>query len=108
MEAARQTTSRLSRLPRAVYEAKQKALHEKFNEKNSIALLLIAKQIPEQNQDVAGERCVKDDKKLSFSNASTKTARKQHYQCLLSVEFAWDEKVVFSGTHSWFTTIYNS
>ena len=33
MVAVRQTISRLSWLPRAVYEAKRKALNEKFNDK---------------------------------------------------------------------------
>ena len=36
-------------------------------------------------------KCVKDDNnKLAFSDAAKKIAWKQHYQCLLKIEFPWD------------------
>ena len=72
-----QTITRLSRSPNVLFMKQKKALHEKFNNQNSIALFLIAKEIRKQNQDAVDERCVKDDRNyLSFSNASKKTARK--------------------------------
>ena len=69
----------------AVFTAKRKSLDDKFSNKDYVALFRIAKQIRKQNQDVVGEKCVKDD------DNNLKNAWKQHYQCLLNVEFPWDE-----------------
>ena len=41
-----------------------------------------------KNQDVIGEKCIRsDDVKLSLDEASKKLAWKQHYECLLNIEF---------------------
>ena len=43
------------------------------------------------NQDVVGDKCVKDDScNLSFDNEAKKVAWKQHYERLLNEEFSWN------------------
>ena len=77
---------------RAVFTAKRTALDDKFSNKDDVALFRIAKQIRKQNQDIVGEKCVKDDdNKLAYSDTAKKNAWKQYYQRLLNVEFPWDE-----------------
>ena len=45
-----------------------------------------------ENQDVVGEKCVRDDAgNLSFSDEDKRKAWKQHYEKLLNVEFPWPE-----------------
>ena len=75
----------------AVFTAKRKALDEEFGNEDDI-LFCMAKQIRKLNQDIVGKICVKDgDNKLAYSDAAKKSAWKHHYQCLLNVEFPWDE-----------------
>ena len=63
-----------------------------FSSKGDVVLFHTAKQIRKQNQDIVGEECVKDvDNKLVYSDAAKKNVWKQHYQCLLNIEFPWDE-----------------
>ena len=51
----------------------------------------IAKQLRKGNQDVVGDKCVKDDLgNLSFDNEAKKVAWKQHYERLLNEEFSWN------------------
>ena len=51
----------------------------------------IAKQLRKDNQDVVGDKCVKDDSgNLSFDNEAKKVAWKQHYERLLNEEFSWN------------------
>ena len=51
----------------------------------------IAKQLRKDNQDVVGDKCVKDDSgNLSFDNEAKKVAWKQHYDRLLNEEFSWN------------------
>ena len=51
----------------------------------------IAKQLRKDNQDVVGDKCVKDDSgDLSFDNEAKKVAWKQHYERLLNEEFSWN------------------
>ena len=51
----------------------------------------IAKQLRKDNQDLVGEKCVKDDSgNLSFDNEAKKVAWKQHYEWLLNEEFSWN------------------
>ena len=77
---------------RAVFIATRKGLDEKFSNKDDVALFRIAKQIRKQNQDIAAQKCVKDDdNKVAYSNTATKNAWQQHYQLLFNVEFPWDE-----------------
>ena len=76
----------------AVFTATRKALDEKLSNKDDVALFRIAKQIRKQNQDIVGQKCVKDDdNKLAYSNTAKKNALHQHYQRLFNVEFPWDE-----------------
>ena len=44
-----------------VFTAKRKVLDEKFSDKDDVTLFHVAKQIMKQNQDITGEKCVKDD-----------------------------------------------
>lgn len=45
----------------------------------------IKKQLNSDNQDVVGDKCVKDDTcNLSIDNKTQKVAWKQHYECLLN------------------------
>ena len=46
---------------RVVFTAKRKVLDEKFSDKDDVTLFHVAKQIMKQNQDIIGEKCVKDD-----------------------------------------------
>ena len=63
-----------------------------FSNKGDVVLFHTAKQIRKQNQDIVGGECVKDvDNKLVYSDAAKKNIWKQHYHCLLNVEFPWDE-----------------
>ena len=51
----------------------------------------IAKQLRKDNQDVVGDKRVKDDSgNLSFDNEAKKVASKQHYERLLNEEFSWN------------------
>ena len=50
-----------------------------------------AKQLRKDNQDVVGDKCVKDDSGyLSSDNEAKKVAWKQHYERLLNEEFSWN------------------
>ena len=52
-------------------------MNDKFSDKDDVALFHIAKQIRKQNQDIIGEKCVKDDdNKLAFSDTTKKNAWK--------------------------------
>ena len=58
---------------RAVFTAKRMALDGKFSNKDDVALFRIAKQIWKKNQDIVGEKCVKDDdNKLTYSDTANK------------------------------------
>ena len=51
----------------------------------------LARQMRQTNQDIIGEKCVKDDSgNLSTSDVAKMAAWKQHYERLLNVEFPWD------------------
>ena len=70
---------------RTVYTAKKTA-EEKFSDlkPGMDDIFKIAKQLRKDNQDVVGDKCVKDDlRNLSF-------AWKQHYEWLLNEEFSWN------------------
>ena len=56
-----------------------------------VDIFKIAKQLRKDNQDVVGDKCVKDDSgNLSFDNEAKKVAWKQHYERLLNEEFSWN------------------
>ena len=51
----------------------------------------MAKQLRKGNQDVVGDKCVKDvSGNLSFDNETKIVAWKQHYERLLNEEFSWN------------------
>ena len=48
----------------------------------------------EENQDLIGEKCIPgDDDNLSLDDESKKLAWKQHYECLLNIEFPWSQNL---------------
>ena len=55
----------------------------------------IAKQMTKTNQDIIGEKCVKDDAgELAFDDKSKKAAWKSYYNKLLNTEFDLNEIVI--------------
>ena len=78
---------------RTVYTAKKTAEEKKFSDlkPGMDDIFKIAKQLRKDNQDVVGDKCVKDDSgNLSFDNEAKKVAWKQHYERLLNEEFSWN------------------
>ena len=82
---------RLAKL--AVCQAKQEASLADFSDidPKGDKVFRIAKQMMRENQDVMGEKCVKNDEgKLALTPEAKKAAWKQHYGGLLNVEFSWN------------------
>ena len=53
----------------------------------------ISKQLRSDDQDVVGDKCVKDNSgNLSIDNEAKKVAWKQHYERLLNEEFSWNSE----------------
>ena len=53
-------------------------------------ILKISEQLRSDNQDVVGDKCVKDDSgNLSIDNKAKKVAWKQHYKRFLNEEFSF-------------------
>ena len=80
-------------MKRTVYTAKKTAEEKKFSDlkPGMDNIFKIAKQLRKDNQDVVGDKCVKDDSgNLSFDNEAKKVAWKQHYERLLNEEFSWN------------------
>ena len=78
-----------------MYAAKKTAEDRKFADlKPGMSnIYKIAKQMRNDNQDVIGDKYVKDDfGNLSIDIDAKKVAWKQHYECLLNVEFPWNDK----------------
>ena len=78
---------------RTVYTAKKTAEEKKFSDlkPGMDDIFKIAKQLRKDNQDVVGDKCVKDDSgNLSFDNEAKKVAWKQHYERFLNEEFSWN------------------
>ena len=78
---------------RTVYTAKKSAEEKEFSDlkPGMDNIFKIAKQLRKDNQDVVGDKCVKDDLgNLSFDNEAKKVAWKQHYERLLDEEFSWN------------------
>ena len=76
MVATRTIMPKPRKLQNVLYLLTKKALNEKFSDKDDVALFRKAKQIRKQNQDIIGEKCVKDDNKLAFSDTTKKNAWK--------------------------------
>ena len=78
---------------RKIWEAKQNAEASKFQDvdSNRDMIYRIVKQMRAENQDVLGDKCVKDDNgNLSFCDEAKKAAWKAHYERLLNREFDWN------------------
>jgi hypothetical protein len=79
-----------------VHHAKRESQAQHFqdiNDDNSRnKIFKMARNMKENNRDVIGDKCVRDDDgNLAFSDAEKLKAWKQHYSRLLNVEFPWDE-----------------
>ena len=86
---------------RTVYTAKKTAEEKKFSDlkPGMDDIFKIAKQLRKDNQDVVGDKCVKDDLgNLSFDNEAKKVAWKQHYEWLLNEEFSWNPEDLTADT----------
>ena len=78
-----------------VFAAKKKAEKEKLNDIDSDSNIIyrIVKQMKQENKDIVGEKCIRDDDGvLAFNVEDKKKAWKQHYERLLNVEFPWREE----------------
>jgi hypothetical protein len=78
---------------RSVYIAKKTAEENKFADlkPGMNDIFKIAKQMRNDNQDIIGDKCVKDDSgNLSIDIEAKKAAWKQHYERLLNEEFPWN------------------
>ena len=77
---------------RAVYETKSEAEMVALQniDPKSADIYRLAKQMRRDNQDVMGEKPVKNDARQLWLDEETKTAAwKEHYERLLNVEFPW-------------------
>ena len=52
----------------------------------------ISKQLRSDNQDVVGDKCVKDGSGNLSINNKAKKVQKQHYEHLLNEEFSWNSE----------------
>ena len=79
----------------AVYAARKRAQEDKFGDLKSNdqrnRIFKEARRMKNENQDIVGEKCIKDDDgNLAFDDKSKLAAWKCHYEKLLNVEFPWD------------------
>ncbi len=77
----------------SVYRAKKAAEDRELGDVKSGKgnIFRVANQMRKRNQDVVGEKCVKDDSgSMCFSVDAKKVAWKEHYERLLNIEFPWD------------------
>ena len=75
-----------------VYVAKRKGQEEKFSQLESSDgkkfIFKLANRMKRENQDIVGDKCVKNDEGCLMYNDSAKLkAWKSHYERLLNVEF---------------------
>jgi hypothetical protein len=80
-----------------VYRAKKAAQQKIFQDIDSINgrnhIYKLAKQMKSENQDIIGEKCVKDDNGvLTYSDQDKLNAWKNHYEKLLNEEFPWSRE----------------
>ena len=92
MEAKRKAKS-------GVYVAKRKAHAEKFSQPESSDgrnfIFKPTKRMKHENQDIVGDKCVKNDEDCLTYNESVKfKAWKSHYERLINVEFMWNSDSV--------------
>ena len=77
----------------AIYLAKKRAEERELQNvsEGKDNIFRIAKQMRRQNQDVIGDKCVRNDLgEMALDDEAKKVAWQQHYQRLLNVEFPWD------------------
>ena len=87
---AKEFAKRTVRVAKAAAEAKKFGDLSTSNDCRNNAFR-IAKQIKDQNKDVMGDTCVKNDKgQLAFSDEDKLLVWNKHYQTLLNEEFPWD------------------
>lgn len=97
-------TEAKKRAKRAVYDAKTKGDVEQFgnlstNQNCRDNAFRIARQMVNQNKDIIGDACVKNDKGvLVFSETEKIQAWKEHYERLLNEEFPWNSSQLDMGT----------
>ena len=78
---------------RGVFAAKKAAEELRFSnlKPGDNSVFRLARQMRQVNQDIIGDKCVKDDSgNLSTTDEAKKVAWKQHYERLSNVEFPWD------------------
>ena len=77
---------------REVWRAKSEAEAETFKDidPHGAAIYRIARQMDRTNQDIVGEKCVKNDAgELTLTDADKMKAWVEHYSRLLNIEFEW-------------------
>ena len=82
---------------REVWQAKSEAEAETFRDINPHGsdIYRIARQMDRRNQDIVGEKCVKNDAgELTLTDADKMKAWVEHYSRLLNVEFDWPCEVL--------------
>ena len=82
-----------------VYAARKRAQEDKFddlkNNDHRNQIFKEARRMKNENQDIVGEKCTKDDDdNLAFDDKSKLAAWKCHYEKLLNVEFPWDSNTL--------------
>ena len=82
---------------KTVWQAKAKAEEDTFANisPNDSSIFKVAKQMDWTNQDVVGEKCVRNGAgELSLSNDDKMKAWVEHYSRLLKVEFEWPSALI--------------
>ena len=84
---------------RREFAAKKKVEKEKIKDiETDTHIYCIAKQMKQENKNIVGEKCIRDDNGvLAFNEEEKKEVWKQHYQRLLNVEFPWREEDLSLG-----------
>ena len=83
----------------AVYAARKNAQETKFGDlrgsEQRNQIFKEARKMKRENQDIVGDKCVKDDDgNMAFDDKSKLAAWKSHYEKLLNVEFPWDSSTL--------------
>ena len=82
---------------RVVWQAKSEAEAETFRDINPHGsdIYRIARQMDRRNQDIVGEKCVKNDAgELTLTDADKMKAWVEHHSRLLNVEFDWPRELL--------------
>ena len=82
---------------RVIWQAKSVAEREKLSNiaPNDTGIFKLAKQMDKTNQDVVGEKCVRNDAgELSLSDEEKMKAWVEHYARPLNVEFEWESDLL--------------